>query len=65
MLFAHRNFVSIFDISKQGWRHIEYNDLVRYVGNTTITTEKSVFSPRSKEKEKTVKYLIAVIVGLN
>ena len=65
MFFAHRNFVSIFDISIQGWRHIEYNDQVRYVGNTQITTVKNVLSARNSDKQKYVKYIIAVIVGLN
>jgi 3-oxoacyl-ACP reductase-like protein len=32
VLVAHRNFVSVFDISHETWQHHEYNDLVRYMG---------------------------------
>jgi hypothetical protein len=64
-LIAHRNFVSIFDISNEVWRHIEYNDQVRFIGITLRNNKKEDYAGRISDFKYSDKYKASVIVGAN
>ena len=34
-MVAHRNYVSIYDLSEEEWTHYVYEDTVRHIGLTT------------------------------
>ena len=68
-LVAHRNFLSIFDLSEETWTHYVYEDTVRHIGLTTRAGKYSYLNDtdefRSKIVKSTDKYKIGIVVGSN
>lgn len=61
---AHRNLVSIFDLSEEQWTHSLFDDTVRYMGLVTRNNKKSEGYKRGEKVfNYTEKYKIAVVVG--
>jgi hypothetical protein len=60
---AHRNFLSILDISTDVWHHEQYSDLVRYMGLTLRTNKKDDNKSKHARFRYTDKYKVAIVVG--
>lgn len=63
-MIAHRNIVSIFDLSTEKWSHHVYEDTVRYVGLTVRNnTKTSEALGRFQNFSYIMKYKVGIVVG--